>query len=83
MVLVIRLLCPIPGDSGPAPDQRQVRDPVFHRVGHPGPVPEDHREVGLPGAALGALHHSERRLPAADVVTRKKNADQQSGSSDK
>lgn len=42
-------------------DHSQVRDPVLHRVRHPGALPQDRREERVPGAALGALHHAERR----------------------
>ncbi|KAJ1617256.1 hypothetical protein T492DRAFT_500962 [Pavlovales sp. CCMP2436] len=48
----------------------EVRDPLLHSLRHPGALPQDHREVGLPGAAVGALHHAERRLPAAHVLRR-------------
>lgn len=42
-------------------DHSQVRDSVLHRVRHPGALPQDRREERVPGAALGALHHAERR----------------------
>ena len=34
-----------------------------------GALPEDHREVWVPGAALGAIHHTEWRLPAQDKLS--------------
>ena len=49
--------------------------PFAHATPHPlrpssntGAIPEDYREVGLSGVAMGAIHHPERRLPAADDV---------------
>ncbi|KAM9610857.1 AP-1 complex subunit mu-2 isoform 3-T3 [Morphnus guianensis] len=52
------------GGGGSAPHLRPLRDSLLHRLGHPGAVHEDHREERVPGAALGALHHPERGLPA-------------------
>ena len=56
------------GQEGQAADHRQVRDPLLHRLGDPGPLPQDYREERLPGASLGPLHHAKRRLPAPHVV---------------
>jgi hypothetical protein len=41
---------------------------LHHVLKISGPVSEDHREVRLPGAALGPLHYPERRLPAPHPV---------------
>ena len=33
-----------------------------------GEILENHREIGLPGVALGAVHHAKRRLSATDQL---------------
>ena len=40
-----------------------------------GPIPQDHREERVPGAAMGAVHHTERRLPAADGLAPRPSRD--------
>ncbi|XP_062454473.1 AP-1 complex subunit mu-2 isoform X1 [Rhea pennata] len=52
------------GGRGAAAHLRPLRDPLLHRLGNPGALHEDRGEERLPGAALGALHHPQRRLPA-------------------
>jgi len=34
-----------------------------------GALSKDHWEEWLPGTAMGAIHHTERRLPATNTVT--------------
>ena len=54
--------------AGQAPaDLGQVRDPVLHHVGHQHQVPQGQRKVGLPGPAVGPLHHPERRYVCVGV----------------
>ena len=38
-----------------------------------GALLEDHREVGLSGVAVGAIHHNEWTLPIAHELKRQKN----------
>ena len=41
---------------------------LYRCLSCPGEVPEDHREVWLPGPTMGEVHHSEWRLPAEDSM---------------
>lgn len=52
-----------------SPGGDQVRDPLLHRLGYPGALPQDHREERLPGAALGAVHNAERQLYSSYDIT--------------
>ena len=63
-------LCSAPGrQDAQEADLGQIRDPLFHGLGHPGAVSQDHGEERLSGAAMGALHHAKRRLSAAHELS--------------
>lgn len=42
----------------------QLGVPNVYCLHRAGALPEDHREEWISGPALGALHHTKRRLPA-------------------
>lgn len=41
---------------------------IFSPCSFPGKVPENHWKVWVPGLTLGAIHHTEWRLPAQDPL---------------
>ena len=48
------------------PDRGQIRNPILYSVGAASEVPQDHREVGIPGPAVGAVYHVCGALRAQD-----------------
>ena len=48
---------------GQTSDSSEIRNTLLHHVRHPGSILENHRKERLSSIAVGAIYHTERRLP--------------------